>query len=447
MFFEIPSQVNTAISLLNSAGYCAYVVGGAVRDLVMGKTPNDWDITTSALPEETKKVFEKYKCVETGIKHGTVLVVFNEMSLEITTFRIDGDYTDHRRPDNVLFTDKLYNDLSRRDFTVNALAYHPQEGVVDYFGGIDDIKNQVIKCVGEATVRFDEDALRVLRALRFASVLDFEIEVNTQKAIFEKYPLLEFISAERIFAELKKLLCGKNVKNVLLDFEDVMFFIIPELKETKNCTQNHERHIFDVWGHTVACVATVKPEPELRFAMLLHDIGKPMVKSTDDKWVDHFYNHAAISTEIARDILDRLKCSNAFKNEVLALVKNHGLMLHQLSKKTFKKYIAEYGLDTVEKLFEVREADCKGQNPKFLQQCFEENEIGKQILTEILKNESCFSLKDLQINGSDLIDLGYESSPKMGEVLSQILSEVMDNKLPNDKTLLLDRAKELLDEN
>lgn len=447
MFFEIPSQVKTVISLLNSASFSAYVVGGAVRDLVMGKTPNDWDITTSALPEETKKVFENYKFVETGIKHGTVLVIVDEMPLEITTFRIDGDYTDHRRPDNVLFTDKLYDDLSRRDFTVNALAYHPQEGLIDYFSGIDDIKNQVIKCVGEATARFDEDALRVLRALRFASVLDFEIEENTQKAIFEKHPLLEFISAERIFVELNKLLCGKNVKKVLLDFEDVMFFIIPELKETKNCTQNHERHIFDVWEHTVASVAAVKPEPELRFAMLLHDIGKPLVKSTDDKWVDHFYNHSAMSTEIARDILNRLKCSNALKNQVLALVKNHGLMLHQLSEKTFKKYIAEYGLETVEKLFEVREADCKGQNPKFLQQCLEENEIGKRVLAEILENESCFSLKDLQINGTDLIELGYESSPKLGKVLSQILNEVMDNKLPNDKTLLLDRAKELLDEN
>ncbi len=447
MFFEIPSQVKTVISLLNSAGFSAYVVGGAVRDLVMGKTPNDWDITTSALPEETKKVFENYKFVETGIKHGTVLVIVDEMPLEITTFRIDGDYTDHRRPDNVLFTDKLYDDLSRRDFTVNALAYHPQEGLIDYFGGIDDIKNQVIKCVGEATARFDEDALRVLRALRFASVLDFEIEENTQKAIFEKYPLLEFISAERIFVELNKLLCGKNVKKVLLDYEYVIFFIIPELKETKNCTQNHERHIFDVWEHTVASVAAVKPEPELRFAMLLHDIGKPMVKSTDDKWVDHFHNHSAMSTEIARGILNRLKCSKAFKNQILALVKNHGLMLHQLSKKTFKKYIAEYGLDTVEKLFDVREADCKGQNPKFLQQCLEENETGKRVLAEILENESCFSLKDLQINGTDLIELGYESSPKLGKVLSQILNEVMDNKLPNDKTLLLDRAKELLDEN
>lgn len=444
MLYSIPLQVNTAISLLNEAGFSAYVVGGAVRDLVMGKTPHDWDITTSARPEETEDVFSSYRLIETGIKHGTVTVLIDSMPLEITTYRTEGNYSDRRRPDSVAFTDNILDDLSRRDFTCNALAYNPRKGIINEFDGIEDISSGVIRCVGDPDTRFNEDALRILRALRFASVLGFEIEKNTADSIRKNYRLLEFISEERIFTELIKLICGNNAGKILRDFSEVFFFIMPELSPMKGCEQHHERHILDVWDHSVAALENIRPEGTLRMAMLLHDSGKPSVKSTDDKGVDHFYGHAGISSEIAYSVLTRFKSSNSFKREVTNLVRYHDFLPDVITKKTYKKYIGTLGLDTVKKLFEVREADLRAQNPVFIASSLESNEKGKLILEDIIKNEPCFNIKDLAVDGRDLIEAGFEASHTLGSTLEKLLDEVMDGKIENEKSALIERAKELL---
>lgn len=443
MVINISSQVNRVIEILRRNGHSAYVVGGACRDIFMGKEINDWDVATSALPEETKSALNDYRIIETGIKHGTVTVLIDGEPIEITTFRIESGYSDNRHPDAVEFTDYIEKDLSRRDFTVNAIAYSPFDGIVDPFDGKNDIENKIIRCVGNPDTRFGEDALRILRALRFSSALGFEIEKETAESIHRNKHLLANISVERIFTELSKLLCGQDVGRILREFPDIIFFILPELEPMKNCVQNHERHIFDVWGHTVKAVESVEPKLELRLAALFHDSGKPHVKTTDDNGTDHFYSHAKQSKRIAENILTKLKTSNKLKNHVLALVEYHDFLPHKISKKTYKKYIAKLGIDIVKELFEIRRADFSAQNPEFYEEGLTANSIGFKILEEIEKEEACFSINDLKINGNDLADIGFKPSPKMKVILETLLDEVMDGKLPNTKTALLERAATL----
>lgn len=443
MVIKIPSQVNRAIEILQNSGHSAYVVGGAVRDAVSGREVSDWDITTSALPEQTLEAFKDYKTIGTGLKHGTVTVIISSMHLEITTFRIEGEYSDNRRPDSVSFTARVEDDLARRDFTMNAIAYSPKEGLVDPFGGAEDIENKIIRCVGEPDKRFGEDALRILRALRFSSVLGFEIEEKTAQSIHKNRNLLANISAERIFAELSKLICGKDAGRILREYDDVIFFVLPELKKMKNCAQNHERHIYDVWGHTVKAVESITAEPELRFAMLFHDSGKPVCKTTDENGVDHFYSHGKESKRIANAALSRLKTSNAFRQTVCNYVEYHDFQPHIISRKTYKKYISRLGIDTIKKLFEIRKADVLAQNPVFHAQSLEENEKGRQILEEIERTQTCFGIKDLAINGSDLIAIGMTPSGDIGRILELLLDEVMEEKTVNSKDVLLERAEEL----
>ena len=390
MVIKIPPQVNRATQILQSNGHSAYVVGGAVRDMLMGKAAHDWDITTSALPEETLKAFADFRTIETGLKHGTVTVIVDGMSLEITTFRIEGDYSDNRHPDSVDFTDKIEDDLSRRDFTVNAIAYSPEKGFADPFDGQTDIKNKIIRCVGDPDKRFGEDALRILRALRFSSVLGFEIDESTKESIHHNFKLLANISVERVFVEISKLLCGKNAGRILREFEEVFFFILPEISPMKNCLQNHERHIYDVWGHTIKAVENIEPVAELRFAMLFHDSGKPHCKTTDDNGIDHFYSHGKISKKNAYDALTRLKTSVKFRETVCNFVEYHDFLPDKISKKTYKKYISLLGIDTVKTLFKVREADILAQNPKFHAESLEENKTGLRILEEIENETACF---------------------------------------------------------
>lgn len=444
MVINIPSQVNRAIEILEKNGHSAYVVGGAVRDAIMNKLADDWDITTSALPEETIAAFEGFRVIETGLKHGTVTVIVDSTPLEITTYRIEHGYSDNRHPDKVDFTDRVEDDLSRRDFTVNAIAYSPKRGFADPFGGKRDIENKIIRCVGEADRRFGEDALRILRALRFSSVLGFEIDGETADSIRRNYTLLKNISVERIFVELSKLICGKDAGRVLREYEDVFFFILPELKAMKNCTQNHERHIFDVWGHTVKSVESVAPVPELRFAMLLHDSGKPQCKTTDENGTDHFYYHAKASRKIAENIFLRLKTSTAFRNRVCDLVEYHDFLPDKISKKTYKKYIAKLGYDTVKELFEIRKADVSAQNPKFLDEELKRNECGFKILEEIASEEKCFKVTDLAISGRDITALGVRPSPETGKILGKLLDEVMDEEIENTHEALIERAMQLI---
>ncbi len=444
MVINIPVQVNRAIDILEENGHSAYVVGGAVRDAIMNKPAHDWDITTSALPEETMKAFDGFRIIETGLKHGTVTVIVDGMDLEITTYRIEYGYSDNRHPDRVDFTDRVEDDLSRRDFTVNAIAYSPKRGFADPFGGRDDIRNKVIRCVGEADRRFGEDALRILRALRFSSSLGFEIDTETADSIHRNYPLLKNISVERIFVEMSKLLCGDGAGRILREYEDVMFCIFPELLPMKDCSQTHERHIFDVWGHSVKAVESVDPTPEMRFAMLLHDSGKPHCKTTDENGTDHFYGHADISRKIAEDILIRLKTSTAFRNHVCDLIQYHDFVPDKISKKTYRKYIARLGVDTVRELFGIRKADFLAQNPAFFEEGFRRNEQGLRILESIDCEEDCFRVTDLAISGKDIIALGMTPSPEVGAVLDMILDDVMGEKIENTHEALIERAKQLI---
>lgn len=443
MVIKIPEQVNRAIEILRQNGHSAHVVGGAVRDAIMGIEANDWDIATSALPEETASAFRDFRVIETGIKHGTITVIIDSASLEITTYRIESTYSDNRHPDSVQFTDLIEDDLSRRDFTVNAIAYSPHSGITDPYGGCKDIEKKIIRCVGEPDKRFGEDALRILRALRFSSVLGFEIESKTAESIRKNYRLLANISVERIFVELSKLLCGKDAKRILLDYSEVIFFILPELEPMKGCTQNHERHIFDVWEHTVEAVSQIKSEPHLRLAMLFHDSGKPHVKTTDQNGTDHFYSHAKKSREIAEKALTRLKVSNKLRNTIGNRVEYHDFLPDKISKKTYKKYIGKLGLDTVTELFDVRKADISAQNPKFLQEGLDANESGLKILNEIQNENSCLKISDLAINGKDLEKSGIPPSPEMGKILNILFDEVLEDKTKNTKNALLARALEI----
>lgn len=444
MVIKIPPQVNRAIEILQNNKHSAYVVGGAVRDVLMGHEAHDWDITTSALPEETLAAFKDFRTIEMGLKHGTVTVIIDGMSLEITTFRIERGYSDNRHPDKVDFTNRVEDDLSRRDFTVNAIAYSPQSGFVDPFDGKTDIKKGIIRCVGEPDKRFGEDALRILRALRFSATLGFDIELKTAESIHKNYKLLKNISVERIFVELSKLICGKEAGRILRDFEDVIFFVLPELELMKSCSQNHERHIFDVWGHTIAAVESIEPTPDLRFAMLFHDLGKPHCKTTDEKGIDHFYSHGKTSKKIAFDTLTRLKTSTKFKNHVCDLVEYHDFLPDKISKKTYKKYISLLGINTVKELFSVRAADISAQNPKYRAESLRENEIGLKMLEEIEKEAACLSISDLAIGGKELAALGVKPSPEMGRILEALLEEVMEEKIENTKEALEGRALQLM---
>lgn len=440
---KIPSQVNSALKILCDKGHSAYVVGGAVRDAFLNKEAKDWDITTSALPKEIIEAFGSFRVIETGIKHGTVTVIIEGMSIEITTYRVDEGYSDNRHPDSVRFTDRIEEDLMRRDFTVNAIAVSSSGEIVDPFSGKSDIEEGLIRCVGDADRRFKEDALRILRALRFSSVLGFEIEKNTAKSIHNQKDLIKNVSCERIFVELCKLLCGQDAERILTDFSDVFFTVLPELEPMLGCAQNNPYHIYDVWLHTVKSVAAVAPKIELRLAMLFHDSGKPQAKFTDENGVDHFYNHAKISREIAWRTLNGLNTSNRIRDIVSTIVEYHDFCPHKISKKTYRKYIALLGIDTVKALFEARRADAAAHATNVYNEALEENATGLKILEEIEKEDSCFKIKDLKINGKDLEKSGIQPSPFMGEVLEKLLDEVMDDRIKNEKEALLRRASEL----
>lgn len=445
MTMDMPKNVDTAINLLQSAGFEAYAVGGCVRDSLLGKTPNDWDITTSAKPEDMKSVFADFHCIDTGIKHGTVTVVIDGEPLEITTFRLDGEYEDNRHPKSVTFTSNLSADLGRRDFTVNAMAYSKMTGTVDLFGGQNDLKNGIIRCVGDPDRRFNEDALRILRALRFASALDFEIEEKTAQSLLKNRTLLGNISEERIAKELLKLVCGKGAKRILTDFAPVLFEILPELQPMYKNSHDNPHHCYDIYEHALIAVESIDPEPTLRFAMLLHDCGKPAVKKFDENGVAHFYGHQRISAEISAQILARLKVSNKFRDEILFLVSNHDRW--ELYENTAKmpRYLSKFGLDGVLKLLKVMRADVLAQSPEYryrLDQITDAEEIAKNLAAQ----KPCLSLSELQINGRTLMDIGIPQGRKLGAVLAQLLDEVIDGVTKNTQEALTTRAREIYSE-
>lgn len=445
MTMDMPKNVDIAINLLQSEGFEAYAVGGCVRDSLLGKTPNDWDITTSAKPEDMKSVFVNFHCIDTGIKHGTVTVVIDGEPLEITTFRLDGEYEDNRHPKSVTFTSDLGADLGRRDFTVNAMAYSKMTGTIDLFGGQNDLKNGIIRCVGDPDRRFNEDALRILRALRFASALDFEIEEKTAQSLLKNRALLGNISEERIAKELLKLVCGKGAKRILTDFAPVLFEILPELQPMYKNSHDNPHHCYDIYEHTLIAVESIDPEPTLRFAMLLHDCGKPAVKKFDENGVAHFYGHQRISAEISAQILARLKVSNKFRDEILFLVSNHDRW--ELYENTGKmpRYLSKFGLDGVLNLLKVMRADVLAQSPEYryrLDQIADAEETAKNLAAQ----KPCLSLSELQINGRTLMDIGIPQGRKLGAVLAQLLDEVIDGVTKNTQEALTTRAREIYSE-
>ena len=445
MTMDMPKNVDIAINLLQSAGFEAYAVGGCVRDSLLGKTPNDWDITTSAKPEDMKSVFADFHCIDTGIKHGTVTVVIDGEPLEITTFRLDGEYEDNRHPKSVTFTSDLGADLGRRDFTVNAMAYSKKTGTVDLFGGQNDLKNGIIRCVGDPDRRFNEDALRILRALRFASALDFEIEEKTAQSLLKNRALLGNISEERIAKELLKLVCGKGAKRILTDFAPVLFEILPELQPMYKNSHDNPHHCYDIYEHTLIAVESIDPEPTLRFAMLLHDCGKPAVKKFDENGVAHFYGHQRISAEISAQILARLKVSNKFRDEILFLVSNHDRWELYENTEKMPRYLSKFGLDGVLNLLKVMRADVLAQSPEYryrLDQIADAEEIAKNLAAQ----KPCLSLSELQINGRTLMDIGIPQGRKLGAVLAQLLDEVIDGVTKNTQEALTTRAREIYSE-
>lgn len=440
---QISSKAKIVINALADAGFSAYVVGGCVRDYFLGNQTSDTDITTSAKPCEVEKILadENIKVVETGLKHGTVTAVIDKTPLEITTFRADGEYRDSRHPQNVEFVADIEQDLKRRDFTVNAMAYNDERGLVDLFGGREDIENRIIRTVGEPDARFKEDALRIMRALRFSSVLGFEIEEKTKKSIFDNMYLLENISAERIFSELSKLLCGKNVLNVLDEFRQVIGVIIPQLIPSFNCAQNTPWHTYTVYEHIIHSVDFAPCDPVIRLTMLLHDIGKPSVKRTDENGRDHFKTHADAGEKIAAEVLSKLKVSNNIYNKVTTLIKYHQ-SVENVNDVKIKHWFNKIGEEYTLSLFDVRIADLKAHNLGKKEVLFEIERLMslEEEAKMIIKRREPYKISELAVNGHDLISLGF-SGRDIGDKLSEILTLVMDGRLKNTKKDILNFLK------
>ena len=440
MRIEIPQNVNTIIEKIRSAGFEAYAVGGCIRDSLMGIIPNDWDVCTSAMPEEVLNILNKKNIITAGMKHGTVTVKYDSKLYEITTFRTDGEYIDNRRPESVTFVRSLREDLARRDFTVNALAYNHETGLCDFFGGVSDIKNKVIRCVGDPDKRFSEDGLRILRALRFASRLGFEIEGKTSASIHKNAHLLKNISAERIASELIGIIDGDYVEPVLLEYPDVISVFIPEIKDMIGHPQYNPHHIYDIWTHTVKVVANSPHGKALRLSALLHDISKPECFSLDETGTGHFHGHPEKGAEKAGHIMRRLKLDNKTIDSVCLLIKYHDRR-PEANSKNVRRLISKIGVDNFGKLMQLKRADAMGQNPAFFEEKLEYTEKLEKLFAEQTANGEEFNLKTLDINGNDLIGLGITEGKEIGKILKYLLECVINGTVKNFKEELLKEAE------
>lgn len=436
----LPKQVEKVITILSDNGYKAYLVGGAVRDFLLHKPIHDFDICTDATPTEMLKVFDKQRIIETGLQHGTITVVIDRFNIEVTTFRIDGKYSDNRKPDNVTFTNSLYEDLSRRDFTINAMAYNYEDGLIDPFGGADDLKNKKVRCVGNPKERFEEDALRILRAIRFACQLEFDIDELTSVEIKNQYERLYNISKERINSEFCKMIIHPTFYQKLLKYKMVFASFIPALKDTFDFPQNNPYHQYDVFFHTVRALENTKYDDLItKLAVFFHDFGKPHCYQDDTDGIRHFKGHGRTSAEIANTMMMRLKFDNDTKNKVCELVHYHDATI-EVGKKYVKRWLNRLGEEQFIRLLNIRQADIKGQKLFYDEDRVEKIDYIKTILTEVLQQEECFSLKDLNINGKDLIAAGFIEGKEIGNTLSQLLCKVIDGELENDKNKLLEYA-------
>lgn len=447
--FSIPDGAKKLLLTLNGGGYDAYLVGGCIRDSLIGKTPKDWDICTSAKPEEIKTCLSHIgvRSIDTGLKHGTVTADMGENGKnEITTFRIDGEYTDHRHPDSVSFIDDICEDLSLRDFTINAIALRVDCLLADPFHGVDDLRDGIIRCVGNPDDRFQEDPLRVLRALRFAATYDFKIEERTEAAIHENAWRLCDISVERIRDELCKILLADGVLEILLDFPDVICTIIPEMKPCVGFDQDNKYHQYTVYEHIAHAVANYGGNDlSVLVALLLHDIGKPQCYTRDENG-GHFHGHAVPSRDLAEQVLERLKFDNKSKKEILELVLYHDSQIEP-TQKTIRRWLNKLGPEHVEQLFSMKVADILAHALGTQAERIRKVKYCQELLKEMLRMKQCFSLKDLRINGSDVMALGVPQGKLVGDILNALLQEVISGTVPNDRDALLEIAKEYAEAN
>ena len=433
----IPQEVCAVLERLERAGYEAYAVGGCVRDILMGKAPHDWDVTTSAPPQETMALFDHF-AIPTGLQHGTVTVRSGGLSCEVTTFRTDGDYPDHRHPAAVTFTRSLREDLARRDLTVNAMAMDMRGTLHDPFGGQADIRRRVLRCVGEPERRFREDALRILRTLRFSATLGFAIGEDTPQALRAQCGDLRYVAAERVREELTKLLCGTDVLRVLLEDSRVLGVVLPEILPCVGFDQHNRHHCYDVWGHTAHAVAAAPPDPILRWAMLLHDLGKPQCFTLDEQGVGHFHGHHRPSAEMAESICRRLRFDKAAAQRICLLVRYHDRPI-PLTERAIRRAMNQLGVDGLRQLCAVKRADNLAQHPDYRGRQ-QEIDRGEAIMEELLAKDACFSLKQLAVNGQDMMALGLQG-PAIGKMLQALLDAVMDGVVENERNALLSLAQ------
>lgn len=434
---RLPEKVNIIIEKLKSHGYEAYAVGGCVRDSILGRQPEDWDITTSATPQETKELFAK--TFDTGIEHGTVTVLLGKEGFEVTTYRVDGEYEDSRHPKEVTFTRNLREDLLRRDFTINAMAYNEDDGLVDIFGGISDLEEKVIRCVGNAMERFSEDALRILRGIRFAAQLGFEIEESTKEGMRKLAPTLKNISAERIQVELTKMLVSPRPDMLREAYElGITKEFLPEFDLLMQTGQETPHHMYNVGEHTLHSLMHIRNDKVLRLTMLFHDMGKPKMKTVDEHQAAHFKRHACESREIAEEVLRRLKFDNDTLHKVCKLVLYHDYRMPE-TPKNVRRAMNKIGTELFPDYLEVRRADILAQSMYLRDEKLKSIEETKRIFEEIVKDSQCVSLKELAVSGKDLIKAGMQPGPEIGATLERLLELVLDDPNLNTKEELLKR--------
>ena len=437
-FMWLPDYIHQVFNVLNEGGFSAYLVGGCTRDFLLDLPVNDYDFTSSATPEEVMELFKDYSQFYNGLKHGTVSIVIEGHVVEITTYRVDGAYKNFRHPEEVIFTKRLMDDISRRDFTINSIAYSPEEGFVDYFGGKNDLSKRLIRAIGEPSQRFQEDALRIMRALRFASSLGFDIEEATWQAMVKNRHLLSIISAERKAIELTKLLLGQNVKKILTDYYLVLDQIMPEITLMKGFNQNSIYHVYDILEHTALVVANSPKDLVLRLAAFFHDVGKVHTYTESDDGTGHFYGHNQVSADIAHRVLRALKFDNETTKKVVKLVKYHDRYIEE-NTKSVKRAMNKMGEELFFKLLDLKKADNLAQSPEFLYR-LDDIENLRQIAFKIIAENQCFSLANLAVNGRDMLALGLKGR-EIGQALEDILQAVLDETISNDKEAILSYIK------
>ena len=439
---RLPAHAARAIEQLEGAGFETWAVGGCVRDSLRGAAPHDWDLCTAARPEQMKAVFAGERVLETGLKHGTLTLLTDGGPLEITTFRADGGYSDGRHPDAVRFVGSVEDDLARRDFTVGAMAWHPARGLCDPYGGLDDLQDGILRAVGDPDARFTEDGLRILRAVRFASQLGFAVEPQTAAAMRRQGGRLNCVAAERVREELTRMLCGRFVQRALLSYRDVLAAVLPELVPMFDCAQQNPHHLYDVWEHSVRAVGQVPAVPALRWAMLLHDCGKPACKTIDEKGVGHFYGHPKVSREIAERIVQRLRFSGAESARILLLVEQHDRPLGE-NDKLVRRRLSQIGEARFRDLLAIKKGDAVGQGTHPEDVAWLHGM--EQCLNDVLAAESCFSLRQLAVDGNDIKALGL-SGPAVGEMLHALLGAVIDGQADNTREALIACARARMEE-